>query len=136
LLHPEHPLTLVAQTSIAPRLPDVCATLFNAKKAKKISFEELAKAVGREEVAVAAIFYGQAKASEEDAEKLAELLGLPVEQLKEDLYAWPDRGRGMCCEILRSCCERKSRWYTEMTELRRAAKKARSGTWRPSQQNE
>lgn len=58
-----------------------------------MSFEQIAKALGREEVACAAIFYGQAKASEADAEKLAELLGLDVEQLKTSLYSWPDRGR-------------------------------------------
>ena len=42
---------------------------------------------------MAALFYGQAKASEEDVKNLAEILGLDHDQLRVDLYAWPDRGR-------------------------------------------
>jgi len=82
-----------AQNVLKHRVPDVCATLFDAKKSKRLTFEEIAKVVGREEVAVAAIFYGQAKASEEDCAKLAEILGLDHDLLRSDLYSWPDRGR-------------------------------------------
>lgn len=78
---------------LRPKVPDVSVTLFEAKKAKRLSFEDIAKVLEREEVAVAAMFYGQAKASEEDVKRLAELLGLDHDQLRVNMYAWPDRGR-------------------------------------------
>jgi len=75
----------------------VCEQLFDAKKAKKLSFEQLANELGRAEVAVAAIFYGQAKASEEDVKKLAQVLDLDEADLLDKLYSWPDRGRTVEC---------------------------------------
>ena len=57
-----------------------------------MSFESIAKELGRSEVAVAAIFYGQTQASDEDVEKLSGLLGVPKEALGK-LTAYPDRGR-------------------------------------------
>lgn len=57
-----------------------------------MSFESIAKELGRSEVAVAAIFYGQTQASSEDVEKLSGLLGVPQEALGK-LTAYPDRGR-------------------------------------------
>jgi len=69
--------------------------LFAAKAEKKLSFEALAKELGRSEVAVAAIFYGQARASDEDVDKLAAILGLPVEELHASLTAWPNRGKAV-----------------------------------------
>lgn len=44
-------------------------------------------------MATAAIFYGQAKASPEDIEKLASLLTIPYDALEERLSGFPDRGR-------------------------------------------
>lgn len=67
--------------------------LFSAKTEKNLTFEEIAKHLGRSEVAVAAIFYGQAQASASDVEKLSELLSLPKETLAPQLMAFPDRGR-------------------------------------------
>ena len=58
-----------------------------------MSFETIANHIGRDEVAVAALFYGQAKASEEDVKKLSELLEIDHALLQSQLYAWPDRGR-------------------------------------------
>lgn len=60
-----------------------------------MSFETIAKHIGRDEVAVAALFYGQAKASEEDVKKLSKLLEIDHWLLRSQLYAWPDRGRTM-----------------------------------------
>ena len=77
------------------RLPASAPTLFNAKKKKNLSFEEIAKHIGRDEVAVAALFYGQAKASGEDVKKLSELLDIDHATLEEQLTSWPDRGRYM-----------------------------------------
>lgn len=44
---------------------------------------------------MAAIFYGQSKASEEDTKKLSELLGLDEALLMNQLYNLPDRGRSV-----------------------------------------
>lgn len=70
-------------------------TMFEAKAAKKLSFEAIAKEVGREEVAIAAMFYGQARASEEDITKLSEVLGIDHALLTQQLAGFPDRGRTM-----------------------------------------
>ncbi|KAL1965760.1 hypothetical protein VTN77DRAFT_5260 [Rasamsonia byssochlamydoides] len=78
-----------------PYLPAASQTLFNAKASKKLTFEDIAKHIGRNEVATAAIFYGQAKASPEDIQKLATLLHIPVEQLERELSGFPDRGRSV-----------------------------------------
>ena len=68
-------------------------TMFEAKAAKKLSFEAIAKEVGRDEVAIAAMFYGQARASEEDIEKLSRILGVDHGTLTQQLSGFPDRGR-------------------------------------------
>ena len=60
----------------APSQATVTATLMAAKKAKGLSFADLETAMGLDEVWVASLFYGQATASKEEAEKLAELLSL------------------------------------------------------------
>lgn len=51
--------------------------------------------LGRDEVAVAAIFYGQGKASESDVAKLGELLDLDSAQMGALMYGMPDRGRSV-----------------------------------------
>ncbi|KAF2502617.1 Cyanase [Lophium mytilinum] len=79
--------------SLIPRLPESSPTLFEAKKQKNLTFEAIAKHIGREEVAVAALFYGQAQASAEDIKGLSELLGIPSEKLESQLSGIPDRGR-------------------------------------------
>ncbi|KEY66542.1 hypothetical protein S7711_08045 [Stachybotrys chartarum IBT 7711] len=79
--------------TIAQRLPPHCATLFEAKTTKGLSFEAIAKHLDRSEVACAALFYGQATASPEDVDRLSELLELPKEEIASQLTAFPDRGR-------------------------------------------
>ncbi len=83
----------LAQASILDRLPSHSRVLFEAKTPKQLSFEDIAKALGRSEVAVAALFYGQAQASNEDAEKLSALLGVSSVSLVGKLTTFPDRGR-------------------------------------------
>lgn len=78
-----------------PRLPPSSSTLFEAKKKKGLSFEAIAKEVGRHEVAIAALFYGQAMATPEDIQKLSEILEIPIETLKSQLSGFPDRGRAL-----------------------------------------
>jgi len=80
-------------TSLHDRLPNSAITLFEAKASKKLSFEQIAKAVGRSEVAVAALFYGQARASPEDIAKLSEVMGVDRTKLEQELGGFPDRGR-------------------------------------------
>ncbi|EMC97967.1 hypothetical protein BAUCODRAFT_146565 [Baudoinia panamericana UAMH 10762] len=70
--------------------------LFAKKKEKNLSFESLGQALGRDEVAVAALFYGQAKASEDDIKNLAKVLDIPEETLRgTEMAGWPDRGHQM-----------------------------------------
>ncbi|EKG20503.1 Cyanate lyase [Macrophomina phaseolina MS6] len=90
----QHKITTL-DASLIPRLPESSPTLFEAKKAKNLSFEAIAKKLGREEVAVAALFYGQAAASEEDIKNLSEILEVPAEKLTAQLAGHPDRGRTM-----------------------------------------
>ena len=67
--------TLTASLA-APSQQTVTASLMAAKKSKGLSFADLEAALGRDEVWIASLFYGQATASEEEAAKLAELLSL------------------------------------------------------------
>ena len=80
-------------SSMAPRLPAHSAPLFEAKSRKGLTFSAIAEALGREEVAVAALFYGQAQASAEDVEKLSALLDVPLSSVAEQMMGFPDRGR-------------------------------------------
>ncbi|KAF3483299.1 cyanate hydratase [Arthroderma uncinatum] len=75
--------------------PEYCSLLFQGKAKKGLSFEDIAKHLGRSEVAVAALFYGQARASPEDIEKLSAYLEIPHTTLSEQLRGFPDRGKGV-----------------------------------------
>ncbi|OBT58732.1 cyanate hydratase [Pseudogymnoascus sp. 24MN13] len=76
----------VLDKSFESRLPPSSKMLFDAKAGQSLSFEAIAKQLGRSEVAVAALFYGQAAASQEDVEKLSNLLGIPLPTLESQLY--------------------------------------------------
>ncbi|KAI1753460.1 cyanate hydratase [Xylaria castorea] len=80
-------------STLVDRLPAYSKALFDGKARQKLSFETIAKELGRGEVAVAALFYGQAQASPEDVEKLSEILGVPKETLEASMGGFPDRGR-------------------------------------------
>ncbi|OBZ72404.1 Cyanate hydratase, partial [Grifola frondosa] len=77
-------------------LPPICAALFEAKARKGLTFDAIAKAIGRDEVWVAAMFYGQAKLSSEELVKLSEVLELPQGNLHEEIGEnwFPHRGIG------------------------------------------
>jgi len=83
----------VLDTSLTDRLPLSSKTLFEAKASKALTFEAIAKELGRSEIAVAALFYGQAQASADDVKKLSSILGVPESKLGEQLLGFPDRGR-------------------------------------------
>ncbi len=68
-------------------------TLLAAKQARGLSLAELGTALGRDEVWVAALVYGQASASPEEAARLGELLALPPETVAA-LTICPSKGLG------------------------------------------
>ena len=74
-------------------IPEITQKLLEAKQAKGLSFGNLEKLLGRDEVWIAALFYRQASASEEEATKLLEALGLPP-SYKEELTQFPVKGLG------------------------------------------
>ncbi len=74
-------------------IPEITQKLLSAKKAKGLSFADLEEIVGRDEVWIAALFYRQASASEEEASKLASALGLGPE-MSAELTSFPVKGLG------------------------------------------
>lgn len=56
--------------------PEITTKLLAAKKEKGLSFADLEEKLGYDEVWIASVFYRQASASEEEASKMVELLGL------------------------------------------------------------
>jgi cyanate lyase len=67
--------------------------LLDAKRAKGLTFAELGKVIGRDEVWVAALIYGQARADNEEAQKLVSTLELG-EYIAEALTESPNKGLG------------------------------------------
>ncbi|CAN1208643.1 cyanase [Tumidithrix helvetica PCC 7403] len=72
-------------------IPVLTQKLLAAKKAKGLSFADLEKVLGRDEVWIAALFYGQATASKDEASKLASLLELEPDAVAE-LVSYPLKG--------------------------------------------
>jgi cyanate lyase len=72
---------------------DVTEKLLGAKRNKGVSYAELEKAVGRDEVWIAALFYRQAQASAEEAKKVTAALGLGPD-IAEALTEFPCKGLG------------------------------------------
>ena len=56
--------------------PEITKTLLAAKKEKGLSFADLEAKLGFDEVWIASVFYRQASASQEEASKMVEMLGL------------------------------------------------------------
>jgi len=67
--------------------------LLAAKKAAGLTFADLGKVIDRDEVWVAALFYRQASAPEDEALKLAEVLGVGTE-IAGELTDPPAKGLG------------------------------------------
>lgn len=74
-------------------IPEITQDLLLAKQEKKLSFADLEKILGRDEVWIAAVFYRQASASEEEAKLLVKALDLD-EVYIEELTAYPVKGLG------------------------------------------
>lgn len=74
-------------------LSGITKKLMSAKKEKGLTFADLGETIGRDEVWVASLFYLQARASEEEAEKLVSILGLGSD-VAETLTEFPNKGLG------------------------------------------
>lgn len=71
----------------------VTKQLLEAKRVKGLSFAELGKILGHDEVWIAALIYGQARADEEEAKKLVSVLGLATD-VESALTQFPNKGLG------------------------------------------
>jgi cyanate lyase len=74
-------------------IPEITQTLLQAKQVKGLSFADLEAVLQRDEVWIAALFYRQASASEDEAKKLLDALGLDSSYAME-LTAFPIKGIG------------------------------------------
>ncbi|OUL31211.1 cyanase [Nostoc sp. T09] len=74
-------------------IPEITQKLLAAKKDKGLRFADLEEILGRDEIWIAAVFYRQASASEEEAKLLVEALGLDASYIQE-LTAYPLKGLG------------------------------------------
>ena len=72
---------------------DTTRALLAAKKAAGLSFTDLGKVIDRDEVWVAALLYRQASAPQDEALKLAEVLGVGPE-VADELTEPPAKGLG------------------------------------------
>lgn len=72
-------------------ISEITEQLLAAKKAKGITFEDLEKAVGRDETWIASVIYRQASADMDEAKKIVTTLGLP-ESMAESLTIAPLKG--------------------------------------------
>jgi cyanate lyase len=73
--------------------PTFTQILLAAKQAKGLSFGDLEKLLGYDEVWIASLFYGQNSIDLEGARKLAEVLGLG-DDLVTAITAYPSKGLG------------------------------------------
>ena len=62
---------------------EITPKLMTAKQAKGMTFADIGKMLGHDECWVAALFYRQAKATQDEVCKLAKALDLPCEELHE-----------------------------------------------------
>lgn len=74
-------------------IPEITQLLLEAKREQGLSFQDLEKTLGRDEVWIAAVFYRQASASLEEAKKIIEILDL-APSLAQELTAYPVKGLG------------------------------------------
>ena len=74
-------------------IPEITQKLLAVKRIQGLSFTDLEKILGRDEVWIAALFYRQASASEDEASKLVEALGLGPDVASE-LTDYPVKGLG------------------------------------------
>lgn len=88
--------TQTSRPAVLAELAPVFTDMHDAKVQKGVSFEQIAKAIGRSEWYTAAIFYGQAKPEEKDLKSLSDVLGVPFDALNAVMgpHFFPTRGLG------------------------------------------
>jgi cyanate lyase len=88
--------SIPTNTSPYADLPQANSALFEAKARKGLTFDEIARAIGKDEVWLAAAFYGQAKFSEDEMRTVCKILGVDSEWSLSQLgsHWWPNRGLG------------------------------------------
>lgn len=88
------PATVAANASPYAGLPPINVLLFQRKAQKGLTFSDIGKALGRDEVWVAAAFYAQAKFTMEEVDKLAHLLDINQHSILAEIgdHWWPNRG--------------------------------------------
>lgn len=74
-------------------IPEITKKLLELKKDKGLTFADLEKILGRDEVWIAAVIYRQASATPEEAKLLVEALGLDASYAQE-LTEYPVKGLG------------------------------------------
>jgi cyanate lyase len=74
-------------------MSEITEILLAAKKTKNLTFADFETLLGRDEVWIAALFYGQATASPEEAQKISDALGLGSEEFAA-LTSYPTKGLG------------------------------------------
>ncbi|XP_006459228.1 hypothetical protein AGABI2DRAFT_191234 [Agaricus bisporus var. bisporus H97] len=85
-----------SEISPLAQLPPICSKLLEAKARKGLTFDQVAKVIGKDEVWVAAAFYAQAKFTADELRKVSEALDLPSAQALSEIgdHWWPNRGIG------------------------------------------
>ncbi|KAJ7214520.1 cyanate lyase C-terminal domain-containing protein [Mycena pura] len=90
-----HAATVPSTNSPYADLPSASSKLFEAKARKGVTFDQIATAIGKDEVWVAAAFYGQAKFTPEELARVSEYLGISSDlQAELGAHWWPNRGLG------------------------------------------
>ncbi len=85
--------------------------MLQRKREKKLTWQELGKALGRDPVYVAMLLYGYGQATEEEAEKLVKVLELPPEYeevlmevpMRTPAQPWPPQTRSYTDSTRRYC---------------------------------
>jgi len=92
----QFPVTIPTNNVPYSDLPPINSVLFEAKGRKGLTFDQIAKEIGKDEVWLAAAFYGQAKFTEDELKRVAEILDVgPAFALSElGNHWWPNRGLG------------------------------------------
>lgn len=77
-------------------ISNITEELLKAKEEKALSFGDLGELVGRSEVWVAALLYGQAQSTADEAGKIVSRLGLKKdrEEIEAFLVSFPNKGLG------------------------------------------
>jgi cyanate lyase len=75
------------------QISEISKRLLDAKEEKGFSFADLAKKVNRSEIWTAAVIYGQAQATKEEAQALCAALGA-CKEAEKFMTDFPDKGLG------------------------------------------